>query len=69
MALYEIPACLLSNSALQLNPLTTTQFEAAGTFYMLRACMLGIFFIKPRKFNELRLVNHVQLHCIFHYCN
>ena len=46
-----------------------TLVETAGTFYKQQACMQGIFFIKPRKFSELRMINHVEVHCIFHYCN
>ena len=46
-----------------------TLLETTGTFYMLQACIQGILFIKPRKFNELRVVKRVQLHCIFYNCN
>ena len=41
-----------------------TLVETARIFYILQAC-----FIKPRKCSERRVVNHIQLHCIFHYCN
>ena len=46
-----------------------SEFESARTFYMLQACMQGIFFIKPRKFSKVPVVNLVELHCSLHYCN
>ena len=36
--------------------------EAAGSFYMLQACMQGNFFYKPCILTEFRVVNHLQLH-------
>ena len=37
-------------------------FHAAGLH-------TGYFFIKPKKISKFPVVNLVELHCIFHYCN
>ena len=60
---------LPSTSQSSSKPTHRVGLDTAGTFYMLQACMQGNFFIKPRKFSKVPVVNFVELHCIFHYYN